>query len=145
MDDSTAVRKAIIARSDINPWILEIIFRSSMEYDAADGFCMDEQVVLEIVRHLQTPLSILEDVAVRHLIHDQTGPQLSAIISHQNVTDRLLRKIASSPNRYIRLDVAKHAKNLWVLQDLESDKDEEVRKTATERLREQQTLMNDNN
>jgi hypothetical protein len=138
MDDSVAVRRAIIARTDVSVWILELIYRSSMEFDANDGFCLDEQVVLEILRHSQTPVTILEDVAARHLIHGQTSPLLIAIITHPNVTDKILRKIASSPNQSIRLTLAKHVKNRWLLQDLSSDSDEQVRQIALKRLREEQ-------
>jgi hypothetical protein len=137
-DDAVTVRRAIVARKDVTAWILELIFRSSMEFDAKDGFCLDEQVVLEIVRHSQVPETILEDVTTRHLIHGQTSPLLMAIISHQNVTNRILRKIADSPNQSIRLTLAKHVKSRWLLQDLSSDSDEQVQQIAMKRLREEQ-------
>jgi hypothetical protein len=134
VDNSAVVRKAIVARSDVTAWLLNMVFRSSMEQNSTNGVCLDEQVVLEIVRHPQTPLAILEDVTQQYVMRGHASPLLIAVISHPKVTNNLLHKLLQSPIRQIRLAVARHAKNLWLLQDLLSDSDEQVRRIAAERL-----------
>ena len=94
--------------------------------------------IRRMVQHQSTPYPRCE-CRIRYvwLQPEQRHRLLIAIISHPTVTDKLLRKLARSPNRLIRIAVAKHVKKLWLLQDLLSDTDKQVRNIVSARLREQ--------
>ena len=135
VDDSPVVRKAVASRSDASVWILELVFRSSIQHAPNGEVGFEKIAVLSVLNHPRTPPDILQDVVVLHVNYNITSPLLNAAIAHPHRNLRLLRELARNSNRYIRLAVAKYAQRVDVLHLLLQDTDNQVHRIAAERLR----------